>query len=71
MYLADRVVVLQPRPGRITDIVDIDFARPRQRSGYDFYRLKEALLHRLTKEGEYELAEQNLLKEPPLRFIAQ
>lgn len=30
VYLADRVVVLSPRPGRIADIIDIDLPRPRK-----------------------------------------
>lgn len=30
VYLADRVVVFSPRPGRIADIIDIDLPRPRK-----------------------------------------
>lgn len=32
VFLADRVVVMSPRPGRITDLVHIPIARPRQLS---------------------------------------
>jgi sulfonate transport system ATP-binding protein len=32
VYLGDRVVVLQPRPGRIRRIVDVDVPHPRDRS---------------------------------------
>ena len=30
IFLADRVVVMSPRPGRIVDIVDIDLPQPRE-----------------------------------------
>lgn len=33
VYLSDRVVVLAPGPGHVTEILDIDVPRPRQRSG--------------------------------------
>ena len=29
VILSDRVVVLGPRPGRITDVIDVGLARPR------------------------------------------
>lgn len=51
VYLADRVVVLEPRPGRIKEILNIDLPHPRQCNGYEFHQLKERLLHLLTKEG--------------------
>jgi ABC-type nitrate/sulfonate/bicarbonate transport system ATPase subunit len=47
LYLADRVVVLDRRPGRIRRIVDVDIARPRRRGDPAFGALKEAVLGEL------------------------
>ena len=50
VYLADRVVVMSPRPGRITDIVDVGLGRDRNeltREAGDFFarvtEVREAL----------------------------
>ncbi|MCO8165444.1 ABC transporter ATP-binding protein [Pseudomonas sp. 21LCFQ010] len=53
IFLADRVVVMEPRPGRIKRVVDINLPHPRQRSGYDFHLLREELLHELTSDEQY------------------
>ena len=45
LYLADRVVVMEPRPGRIRRVVEVGLAHPRERGGFDFLRQREALLH--------------------------
>ena len=36
VYLSDKVVVMTPRPGRITGTLDIQLSRPRARSSEDF-----------------------------------
>ncbi|PWR19118.1 ABC transporter ATP-binding protein [Zavarzinia compransoris] len=43
LVLADRVVVLRPRPGRIDTVIDIDLARPRDRDSAAFEQVKRGL----------------------------
>ncbi|UXY16050.1 ABC transporter ATP-binding protein [Chitiniphilus purpureus] len=44
VYLGDRVVVMQPRPGRIKRVVDVPLARPRERGSYAFTAIKDDVL---------------------------
>ncbi len=44
VFLADRIVVLDPRPGRIRRIVPVDIPRPRDRSDPDFVSLRDDIL---------------------------
>lgn len=69
IFLADRVVVLEPRPGRIKRIVDIDLPHPRQRASFEFHQLREELLHELTGNGEYR-APPPRVQDLPLAYIA-
>ena len=46
VFLADRVVVMQSVPGRVTRIIDVPFARPRQTSLFSdpaFHRLSDEI----------------------------
>ncbi|MBD1551934.1 ABC transporter ATP-binding protein [Pseudomonas typographi] len=40
VYLGDRIVVMEPRPGRIKRVVDVPLARPRDRGSYAFAAIK-------------------------------
>ena len=40
VFLADRIMVLTSRPGRIKDIVNIDLPRPRDRTSPDFAKIR-------------------------------
>jgi NitT/TauT family transport system ATP-binding protein len=51
-FLADRIVLLSPRPGRIDTIVDVPFARPRAldlQASVEFQAIAAKLRHRLTE----------------------
>ena len=52
VFLADRVVLLSPRPGRIDTVVDVPFERPRSldvQASPEFQRIAVTLRHRLVE----------------------
>lgn len=51
VYLSDKVVVMTPRPGKITKIVDIQLSRPRARSSDNFLRYHAEVLRLLDYGG--------------------
>ncbi|MDX9666268.1 ABC transporter ATP-binding protein [Pseudomonas sp. P5_152] len=70
IFLADRVVVMEPRPGRIKQVVNISLPHPRQRSSFDFHQLREELLHELTSDDHYQPPVPEQIRNLPLTFIA-
>ena len=41
VYLSDKIIVMEPRPGRIKSIVPVDLERPRRRAAPEFAGIKE------------------------------
>ena len=61
VYLGDRVVVMEPRPGRIRRTIPVDLPHPRDRASYAFAQVKDRVLAEFAEHSPADLA------EPPLR----
>jgi NitT/TauT family transport system ATP-binding protein/sulfonate transport system ATP-binding protein len=57
VYLGDRVVVMQPRPGRIKRIVDVPLSRERNRASAAFTAVKEEVLNEFSDTSDAQAAQ--------------
>ncbi|MDU9376460.1 Nitrate import ATP-binding protein NrtD [Methanocorpusculaceae archaeon Sp1] len=57
VYLADRIVILTPRPGRVHEIDTISLSRPRDRTSVEFAQYRKKVLHMIE---ELETGNQNI-----------
>lgn len=57
VYLADRIVVLTSRPGRVKDIIPIDLPRPRDYTGEGFLERRAVVLASLDEELQKDRAQ--------------
>lgn len=46
IYLSDRIVIMTPRPGRISEILHINMSHPRNRGGSEFLQIRKKILER-------------------------
>ncbi len=60
IYLSDRIVIMTPRPGKISEILDVKLPRPRNRADVEFSVLRSKILEKLhlasaKQAPEYEI----------------
>ena len=65
VFLGDRVVVMEPRPGRIRRTAPVNLPHPRDRTSYAFAQIKDRVLAEFTEHSPAELAEAPLRDTPP------
>ena len=46
IYLSDRIVIMTPRPGRISEVLEVKLPHPRDRGGVEFTSLRREILDR-------------------------
>ncbi|MBR4493618.1 MAG: ABC transporter ATP-binding protein [Clostridiales bacterium] len=46
IYLSDRIVIMTPRPGKISDIIEVKIPHPRQRGEAEFLSMRRELLRK-------------------------
>jgi sulfonate transport system ATP-binding protein len=61
VFLGDKVVVMEPRPGRIRRTIEVNLPHPRDRASYAFAQIKERVLAEFAEHSAADLA------APPLR----
>lgn len=46
IYLSDRIVIMTPRPGKISEIIDVNLPHPRHRGDTSFYSIRNRILEK-------------------------
>ena len=60
VYLADRIVVMTPRPAKIEKVIDVHLSQPRDRNNPEFIRLRSEILKILDFAGKERDIEYNI-----------
>ncbi|PYB79462.1 ABC transporter ATP-binding protein [Pseudomonas sp. LB-090624] len=53
IFVADRIILLAPRPGRIAKVVKVEQAHPRDRTSFEYQQLQKELLYTMTGDEAY------------------
>jgi ABC-type nitrate/sulfonate/bicarbonate transport system ATPase subunit len=56
IYMSDRIVIMTARPGRVERIIDVPFARPRERNSGPFIAMRAQILEMLHFAGAVSVA---------------
>ena len=46
IYLSDRIIIMTPRPGKISEIMNVKIPHPRHRAGESFLNIRREILDR-------------------------
>ena len=52
VYLADRIIIMTARPGKVREIIDVNLPRPRERTSTEFISVRGKVLAELDEEFE-------------------
>ena len=52
LYLSDRIVIMTPRPGKVSEVINVNLHHPRQRNAQDYTRMRNKLLEKFHLASE-------------------
>ncbi len=53
IYLSDRIVIMTPRPGKISEILEVNLPHPRHRGGVEFLTIRRNILEKFHMASAY------------------
>ena len=58
IYLSDRIIIMTPRPGKVSEVLNVELPHPRHRGGTEFLAIRKNILEKFhlasaTPEPEY------------------